>query len=464
MGLKTFLGREGPERLSALDLSNLRVEDQGQPMHVAALAFLDAGPLLDPAGKLRLQDIRDHIDRRTHRSPRLRQHLVWPRPGLGPPFWADDPAFDVSRHVKTRQVPAPSDEESVLALCAELNQPALDRSRPLWEIWLLTGMAGNRAALLVRLHHALADGLAAQTLLAALFDTNTMAPEGKPPVTEEDPGQIRPSPRDRQLLAANVRDHWRSVARFASALARPRHTAMSAAAGLEALASVIRTGRAPAVSLNRPVGARRRLLLVRADFARIRAYAHLHDAGITDLLLTAYSEGCRQLLAARGELSPGLELKVSVAVSLRGSADSGEGNRVGVRVVPIPVTEPDIRQRLDRIAHTTSAQRRRPPYQPGGRVLQRWMARAMFHQRLVNLLMSNLPGPPAPVHFSGAEVLELFQIGVVQGNITLGLSVLTYAGQLNIAVVADADANPDVEAFGRGLSEALAQFNHRHPD
>jgi hypothetical protein len=139
-------------------------------MHVAALAFLDADQLRDSDGQLRLQEMREHVERRTHRSPWLRQLMTRPRLGLGPPFWNEDPAFDITLHVNACPVPAPGDEASLLALCAELNQPALSRSRALWEMWLLTGLTGNRVALLIRLHHAVTDGLAAQSLLAALFD------------------------------------------------------------------------------------------------------------------------------------------------------------------------------------------------------------------------------------------------------------------------------------------------------
>jgi WS/DGAT/MGAT family acyltransferase len=458
-GLRTGSVREGPERLSPLDVSNLRTEDQGLPMHVAALAFLDAEQLRDADGQLRLQDIRAHVELRTHRSRRLRQLLTRPRFGLGPPFWTDDPAFDIALHVNARPVPAPGDEASLLALCSELNEPALPRSRPLWEMWLLTGLTGNRVALLIRLHHAVADGLAAQSLLAALFDS-----DGEASAAEAVPGENRPRPSDWQLFTGNARDHGRALARFLTTLAHPAHLAAFIATGAQQMISLARAGRAPAVSLNEPVGPRRRLILVRRDLAATKALAHRYGAKLTDLLLAAYADGCRALLEARGELTPQLELKVSVAASLRGSGETTSGNRVGVRIVPIPVGEPNPLRRLGRIARVMSAQRLQPPYQPGGRLLQRWMVRVMFHQRLVNLLLSNLPGPPAPVYFAGAKVLEMFQIGVVQGNIPLGISVLSYSGQLNTVIVADADAIPDLEVFSRGLADAFKQLQTDSPE
>jgi diacylglycerol O-acyltransferase len=207
------------------------------------------------------------------------------------------------------------------------------------------------------------------------------------------------------------------------------------------------------------VGKHRRLLLVRGDLEGAKVTAHANGAKVNDVVLAAVAGGARRLLERRGELRPDLVLTVSVAASMRGPADEGaSGNRVGIMLVPLPVGEADAVRRLEEIARATAERKRRPPYQPGGRFLQHWMVRAMFHQRLVNLLESNLPGPPVSVYFAGARVLELFQVGVVQGDITLSIGVLSYAGQLNFDIVADADAAPDLAVFSEGLSDALEQL------
>jgi hypothetical protein len=143
-------------------------------------------------------------------------------------------------------------------------------------------------------------------------------------------------------------------------------------------------------------------------------------------------------------------------VSLRSPADRpAAGNRVGVMVVPMPVGDADTGRRLTRIARATAERKQLPPVQPSARILQRWMVRAMSRQHLVNLLTSDLPGPPGPLFFVGAQALELFQIGVVQGNIAISVGALSYAGQLNFAVVADRDAVPDLAAFAAGMTTAL---------
>jgi hypothetical protein len=180
---------------------------------------------------------------------------------------------------------------------------------------------------------------------------------------------------------------------------------------------------------------------------------------VNDVVLAAVAGGARRLLEHRGELRPGLAVKVSVAASLRGT-DGGPaiGNRVGIIIVPVPVDDPDASRTLQGIARTTADRKRRPAYQPAGRIAQRWMVRVMSHQHLVNLLASNLPGPPFPMYLAGARVLEVFQVGVVQGNITVSVGVLSYAGQLNFDIVGDADAVPDLPLFAGGVSDTLEEL------
>jgi hypothetical protein len=162
------------------------------------------------------------------------------------------------------------------------------------------------------------------------------------------------------------------------------------------------------------------------------------------------------LLESRGELRPDLSINVSLAASIRRKQDPrSSGNRVAIRAVRVGVDEPDPTRRLEQIVAETTAQRRLPPYQPSGLLLQRWMVQVMNRQRLVNLLVSNLPGPPARLTFAGAPVLEMFQVGLVQGNLAISVGVLSYAGQLTFDVVSDADVIPDVHFFAEGVAQTL---------
>ena len=145
-----------------------------------------------------------------------------------------------------------------------------------------------------------------------------------------------------------------------------------------------------------------------------------------------------------------------VPVSTRDAGNpDASGNQVGVMIVGIPIGEPDPIRRLEEIAQATAQRKRWPPYQPGGRCAQRGVVRVMARQRLVNLFTSNLPGPAAPMYVAGSRILEAFQIGVVQGNVTIAVGVLSYAGRLNFDIVGDAEACPDLAVFANGLRRAL---------
>jgi diacylglycerol O-acyltransferase len=396
--------------------------------------------------------VRAHIEGRLHLVPRLRQVLFQPDLGLGPWLWADDPRFDIRRHVLARPVPPPGDEAALLRTVEELNEPPLARSRPLWELWVLTGLADGRVAMLIRLHHVVADGIAALALLGSWFDFAPDAPSPMPPAWHP-----APIPSRRDLVADNLRRRSAGIARGISALLHPRRWWRQATTTMRTLGKSLSEGLAPRSSLNGPVGTHRRLVLVRADLDRVKTVAHAHGAKVNDVVLTAVSGGARELLRSRSQLAPGLTLRAMVPVSERSSVDASVGgNLVAMMVVPLSVGEPDPIPRLERIAKET-AQRK-------GRPLRQWarfpsfLTALMNRQRLVNLFTSNVPGPPAPMYFAGARVFEVFQIGPVQGNVRLSVGVLSYAGRLHFDVVGDADSLPDLDVFARGLVRTLEEM------
>jgi WS/DGAT/MGAT family acyltransferase len=417
--------RSPVERITPLDMSNLRVEEHGLPMHVTALAVCDGEALLDDKGELRLPEIRARVAERIRGVDRLHQVLVWADGPRRRPVWRTAARFDITHHVLCARVPPPGDEPALLRLCSELNAPPLDRSRPLWQVWVIGGMPGRRVALLVRLHHVVADGLAALEIFSSILDP---VPAPPPSVPE-------------------VQDVRRSAVRTAG------RAAMQVVQGWDAL----RLGRAPALSWNRPAGPARAHTLVRADLAGAKTVAHANGGRVNDLVLAAVAGGARRLLESRGELGPDCDLHVSVAASIRRPGQSG-GNRVGVRLVAVPVSEPDPAARLRTVAERTARQRMRPPLQPSGRLLQRWMVHTMNRQRMINMIVSNLPGPTGPLSFCGAAVREVFQLSPLQGNCTIGVGVLSYAGRLDVDVVGDPAAVPDLNVFADGLAEALEQL------
>ncbi len=448
-------GSRRPERLSPSDLSNIRVEDHGLPTHVAALVILGPGGGPGMPATLGLDVLVATVGSRVHLVPRLRQVLCRPHLGLGAPFWADDPAFDVRRHVLSRPVPLPGDEQALLDICAELNRPPLDRSQPLWQIWLLTGIPGGRSALLIRLHHVLADGTAALALMGALFDPG----RGEPSEAARAWRPV-PVPTAGELAAESLGRKPHAIAWALAGAGHPGELAHRLGQVGRQAGRLAHEGLAPRVSLNTAVSGECRLALIRTDLEAVRTAAHRRSGTVNDVLLAAVAGGARSLLGARGELRPGLALKASVAVSLRspGISPATLGNRVGVMLVPLPVTEPDAGRLLARITAATVVRKRQPAYQPDSRLLQRWMVRAMRRQRLVNLLVSDLPGPTQRMSMAGLPVVEIFQIGIVQGNVTISVGAISYAGQLNIDIVADRRAVPDLAVFAAGVSQALSEL------
>jgi WS/DGAT/MGAT family acyltransferase len=450
------------ERLTLLDVSNLRIERHGLPMNVAALAILEGRVLLDAPGELALEAIRVRIEQRLHLAPRLRQRLYRPGFGFGAPVWVDDASFDISRHVRTRPVAAGGGEEALLATCVELNDRPFDQAHPLWEIWLLTGAPAGHVSMLIRFHHVLADGIAALLLLGTLFDSAPFDSAPDAPESEGPPWTARPIPTRSELFGDALRRSITGIRRGVHKIEHPRRTLAPGRTLFRQALQLAREGRAPRTSFNRPVGRQHRVLLVRADLEQAKQVAHAHHATVNDVVLCTIAGGARALLAGRGELQRPLVLKVSVAASVRPPASAAQaGNLVGILLVPVPVGEEDPIRRLEQIACATAERKRLPPYQPAARFLQRWMIRTMNRQRRINLLMSNLPGPPQPMYFAGAKILELFQIGVVQGNVAVQVGALSYAGQLNFDIVADTNLVPDLTVFANGMTEDLERLGAR---
>ena len=448
------------QRLSVQDAGFLYLEHPGLPQHVAILAVAEGEPLHDPNGRLRVDAIRQQLAGRLQLVPRLRQRVLWPRVGQGLPLWVDDPGFDLAKHVHVVQVPAPGGERELLGLCDELCLRLLDRTRPLWELWLVAGLANGRVGLVLKLHHSLADGLAAVQLAGVLLDGTADAPSPAPP-----PWQPRPAPSGSALLADNLRGRNAALATALTRLGHPGQLAAQARvlAGAAQMAAGRRRHQRRSV-LRRPVGGRRRLALVRAELAEVKAVAHTQGATVNDLLLAAVTGGLRALLLARGAPVDGLTLYASVPVALRAQAETAAlGNQVGLMVVALPVGEPSPAQRLQQITRATTERKRRPErlasLRPvGSLTILRALNRYSRHQRIVDLFVTNVPGPQRPLYVLGARLLEAFPVVQVAGNVPLSVAVLSYAGQLNIGIQSDPDGLPDLDLFTDSLRQSLEEL------
>jgi hypothetical protein len=366
-------------KLSRDDRSYLVLENERAPMQVCALATLDRAPALDA--------LRSTLAARL--PPIMKQRLDGHS-------WVDDPDFDIRAHV----IAAPA--RRLEPMIGEL----LDRSRPLWQIVLLTG--GERPALLIKIHHAIADGLAALELMARLFSAELPPP------------------------AAGVRREPPPTASFG------QWPSLS-----------------PRTSLNHPVRAGRRVCWTRLDLAEVRKRAHAAAGHVNDVVLDVVCEALRPLLAARGELVPGLMLRATVPVSLRTERDAASGgNVVGGMLVDLPVGEADPQRRLAAIVEST----RRAKATQSAAMLPRVIGRiARFsqwifaHQRWVNVFVTNVPGPAVPLQLLGARIVDLVPLSSPAGNVTVTFAALSYAGALYVSATADSSCE-DFDVLARGLT------------
>ncbi len=425
------------DRLSPQDLSMLWPDDFGWPQDIGAIGILDG------AG-LGVDAVRRAVAERLALVPRFRQVIHVPGRGLGRPLWVDAPEVDLEWHVR---VAAVSGEADLLPAVERLRRRPLDRSRPLWDLWLLTGLPDGRVGCFLRAHHVVADGVAGMATLATLLG-------GGHPVA---PGPPRPPPAARALLADTLRGRRAGLTRAVSRLAHPARTGRALRAAWPTVHGMLGE-RAPRMSLNRPLGPRRTLAVVRGRLDVVKRIAHARQATANDVLLSAIAGGLRDLLLGRGEPVDGVVPRAYVPVAARGGPRSG--NHSGLMIVSLPVGVADPVDRLRAIAAETAV-RRSQPHPAGaalvpGHLAQRAFLAMMANQRWANTYVANVPGPPAPLSLAGAPLLELFPLVPLIGNVTLGVGALSYAGQFNLTVVADPDACPDAAVFTAGLRHAVA--------
>jgi WS/DGAT/MGAT family acyltransferase len=441
------------DRLTALDQLMLRAS-KVWPQEIGALALLDGTDLFDSDGRFRIEAVREAIASRLQLVPRFRQVVFVPRRGLGGPLWVDAPSFDLSQHVRVLPLPAGSGEADLLVATERLRRKQLDPSRPLWELWFLTGLPERQIGLFVKLHHAIADGMAAMTTVAAFLN-----PVPDAPAASAHPWTPTRPPSAPELLADNLLRHLQRLTGAFSALARPRSTLRQLRAAWPATRELLAEAPAPKTSLDRMVGPDRNLALIRSDLDLVKEVAHAHAATVNDVLLAVTAGGLRALLRSRGEPVDDTTVRIYVPVSLRrGMRGPQQGNLIAQMAVPLPLGGSDPGRRLQQIAAETANRKARTRTSLGilfgGRITRRLLLMAVIRQR-VNVTSASIPGPPVPLYLAGARVLEVFPVLPLIANEPLGVGALSYAGTFNIGVVADRDAYPDLDVFAAGARKEL---------
>jgi WS/DGAT/MGAT family acyltransferase len=428
--------------------------DEIWPQDIGALAVLDGSSLLDPGGRFRIEAVREAVAARLHVVPRFRQLLCVPPRRLGGPLWVDAATVDLADHVGVLPLPAPGDEAQLLAAVEQLRRRRLDRSRPLWEMWFLTGLPDGRVGLFVRMHHAIADGMAGLATVTTFLDA---VPDAVP--ASPRPWIPAPVPTETELLSDERRRRRRQLRGTLARLVHPVTTMRHMAAAWPAVRELLAERPLPATSLHHVVGPDRNLALVRSSLDLVKEVAHSYGATVNDVLLTVTAGGLRALLASRGEPVEGAVLRIYVPVSLHQEPHAqARGNLIGQMVVPLPIAVPDPVLRLRLIARETAERktRSRPSL---GMVPRRGVAGRVFLKLLdrqhVNVTSADIPGPEESLYFARARLLEVFPLVQLIGTVSLAVGAISYAGQFTIMAVADHDTYPDLDVFAAGVKDTL---------
>jgi diacylglycerol O-acyltransferase len=457
------------DRLGALDASFLHLERLETPMHVGALSVFDGASFFDETGRFRLADARRLVDSRLHLIPRFRRRLMDVPLGQGRPIWVDDDRFDISYHVRLTALPNPGSRDQLLTLCSRIQSGLLDRTRPLWELWFVEGLAGGHVALIQKTHHALVDGVSGVDVATVLLDfsaepTPVETPEWVPVAPPTSACLLSDSLLERATQPAEM------VRTARAAVRGPRRAAASATRIARSMQSMVdRQMVAPRTSLNAPVGRNRRFDTVKVSLDGVKQVRRALGGTVNDVVLAGTAGGLRRLLESRGESVEGLTLKVLCPVSVRDEHEHlALGNRVSAMFVALPVGEPDPTVRLDEIRATTEHLKEAEQAvgdeflvdltEYAAPTLLGLGARAAHRQPFFNLIVTNVPGPQVPLYCMGGRMLEAYPVVPLSKNTSIVVGILSYCGQLHFGLFADRDAAADLAVLAAAIEDSFAEL------
>ncbi len=462
------------DRLSAIDASFLHQEGDNSHMHVGAVTLLEGPP---PP----YEEFLDSIRSRLHLVPRYRQRLTFPRFETGRPLWVDDPTFNLEYHVRQTALPRPGGEDQLMRLASRIFSQQLDRSKPLWELWMVEGVepeaggdpeARRRFALISKTHHALIDGVSGVDLATVLFDLSPVPAEVPHP---DEAWTAEPEPSSVQVLATGatgaVRAGVSGVARAFGVATRPASVLREVREAVEGVGEIVWAGLnpAPPTPLNVPIGPHRRFVGVRSELRDFKLVKDTFGGSVNDVVLTAVSGSLRAFLQSRGVRTEGLELRALVPVSIRAEHEHGTlGNRIAAMRGPLPVYIEDPVARLrtvkaamdhlkaSKMAVGAEALAAVNNFAPPTILAQ--ASRINFSTRLFNLIVTNVPGPQFPLYVRGREMQDVFPVAFLPEDHALAIAIMSYNGKVNFGLLGDYDALPDLQDIGDGIEQALAEL------
>ncbi|MGV0873079.1 WS/DGAT/MGAT family O-acyltransferase [Mycolicibacterium sp. XJ879] len=461
-------------RLSASDAAFFQFENSSTPMYVGSLAILRR-----PRSGLSYETLLATVEQRLPQIPRYRQKVREVTLGLARPVWVDDRDFDITYHIRRSALPSPGNDEQLHELIARLGSRPLDKSRPLWEMYLIEGLGKNRIAIYTKSHQALVNGMTALEIGHVIADRTQ-----KPPEFGEDIWIPAREPSDRQLLLGAVGE-W--ITRPAEQLRTVRSTVADVATNAGQwvavgrrfvdVARTVARGNAPSSPLNTTVSRNRRITVARGKLEDYRLVRARYDCDVNDVVLAVVAGALRNWLMSRGEpVTTSTTVRAMAPMSVYPDADldtSGPGqaiSEVSPFLVDLPVGEGNAVIRLSQIAHATESHPTAaslvdartivtlsgfaPPtlHAMGTRVA------TSFSARQFNLLITNVPGAQSQMYIAGAKLLETYAVPPLLHNQVLAIGVTSYNGMVYYGINADRDAMSDVGVLPSLLSEALDEL------
>jgi diacylglycerol O-acyltransferase / wax synthase len=459
------------DRLTFLDNSFLIMEKENTPMHIAGTATYEAAPLTKPDGSLDIDLIRRYVESRLHLIPRYRQRLrqSWFQSA---PIWVDYDHFNIHYHVRHTALPKPGDERQLKRLAARIMAQHLDRSKPLWEIWVVEGLdGGERIAMISKVHHCMVDGVSSVDLLNVLLTPN--------PINDFEPGPNylpRPAPTEFDLLwetAENVARMPLDIGKNLTAIAgQARDPRSDVRARFRALRDLLTSGiGASNTPINQPVGPHRRFDWLAMGLEEIKAVKNRLGGTVNDVVLATVAGALRRFFERRRVNCELLDFRVMAPVSVRSQDERGTlGNRVSAWIVPMPLGEPDARQRLEKIRETTE-HLKQTKRALGAEVLAQvgeWtpstilsLASRMATRTLpFNLVVTNVPGPQVPLYMLGARMRDNYGFVPLVDGLCLGIVLFSYAGLLCWGFTCDWDLLPDLHDFVLDIEQSFKELKH----
>jgi len=459
------------QKLAGIDAAFLYLETQAAHMHVTGTIVLD--PITMPQGR-NVDHITEFVTERLRSLPVFRKRVLEVPFGLGHPVCVDDPRFDHIDHIRRATVPAPGSGRDLAKLIGRIAGKRLDRNKPLWEMWVLDGLANGHVALVTKIHHALIDGVAGAAVMSHLFD---LEPEASPrALVEADTGE--PVPTTMQLVTQALASLTTKPARIAQTVVETGRSLMPLLGGgdkedTDSGPRATLPFNAPRTVFSGSISPERAVAFGRAPLDDIKRVKNAFGVTVNDVVLGACTMALRGYLAESGEL-PDRPLVATIPVSLDPAAsDRQEGNSVSAMFVSLPVHVPDPVIQLLRISRDTRKAKKRHG-SVSGNMLGEWMqhmpsalvsqgarlyAKLADHVRPIhNLVISNVPGPAFPLYAAGARVVATYPLGPVLDGAAVNMTVLSYQGSVDLGVISCREAVPDPWRIAERFEEAVAEL------